>query len=192
MNTHINDEMLHQYLDGDLPWSERQRVRDHIKSCHACRRRLEELRHAEHALRSMAAFDVPAEFTHRIMTQVRKTTPGVWWMRSAVLRFTRVVMALGCVLLIIVAWEAWAFGETFPPIGDIYTWSMTLLVALWSNPYIIVETISSQGSEALTTANTLAETVIPLALALIALGLFLHMIRRLIGDTYRMPTTSAG
>ena len=42
--SHVDDGVLHAYLDGELPPAERARLEAHVAECAACRTRLEEER----------------------------------------------------------------------------------------------------------------------------------------------------
>ncbi len=193
MTTHMDDEILHRYLDGELSWEERQRVRGHVATCPACRDRLEALRRAEYALRNLAAFDLPADFTDRVMSRVRRRAPTLLWTRAAVSRFARGIIFIGLLLLVVAVGEAWLFQEDLPSLGESVLWVFTWLGMVWSDPEAALDVLTTEGGEVATTVGILASTVVPLALALLALGLFIYMVRRLAAtdqDALAMPTFS--
>ncbi len=173
MNGHLSNETLHRYLDGDLSWEERQQVRSHVNTCAECRQRLEHLRQAEYALRQITSFAVPADFTERVMKRVRQS-PTYPWTSSSVTWIGRALMFTGVLLLIVAILEAWTLSTSFSTWHDIKVQWMTFWTNVLNDPesamYILVNLDTSAESD-------IAQTVLPLALALIALGGFIHMVR---------------
>ncbi len=180
MNGHLNDEVLHRYLDQDLSWDERQRVREHVLTCAECRQRLEHLRQAEHALRQMTAFSVPADFADQVMQQVHQAAPLPWtWM--SIPWVGRAFLGVGVFLLIGAAWEAWSLDNAFSTwMNGTSQWDR-VVQTFFNDPVSAFYVLLSAGSG---TESGVSQTVVPLALAFIALGGFLHLVRWI--------TTSAG
>lgn len=64
-------ELLNLHLDGALSPQEEQELEEHLASCPACRKEQEELAQMSQALRGLGEVQVPADFTQRVMEQVR-------------------------------------------------------------------------------------------------------------------------
>ena len=64
-------ELLSQQLDGPLSPQEMQELEEHLASCPACRKEQEELKQLDRALRDLGDIPAPADFTQRVMDQVR-------------------------------------------------------------------------------------------------------------------------
>ncbi len=161
MTRHVTREVLHAYLDGDLPWDEKRRVREHVEACPTCKAELERLRWAEHALRHMATFSVPDTFAQEVMQRVRAQDAAHTSMPATWLWTAHALVVTGLVLLLLAVWEVLAvMADVFPmgPAVDV------------SDPARLYELIA-------VAALQMGETAIPLALGLLALGLFLEVSR---------------
>jgi anti-sigma factor RsiW len=64
---------LQEYLDGQLPLEEAQTVEVHLALCAACQGELALLRQVDDALATWPVLEEPADFTARVMAQVRAT-----------------------------------------------------------------------------------------------------------------------
>lgn len=64
-------ELLNLQLDGALSPQEEQELEKHLASCPACQKEREELAQMSQALRGLGEVQVPADFTQRVMEQVR-------------------------------------------------------------------------------------------------------------------------
>lgn len=96
-------ELLNLQLDGALSPQEEQELEEHLASCPACRKEREELAQMSQALRGLGEVQVPADFTQRVMEQVRAESqekPKVISLQRR--RWTRTLMGLAaCALLCI-------------------------------------------------------------------------------------------
>ena len=64
---------LNAYVDGELPERQRRIVKDHLASCEACRRRLEEIRKIDLLFQgTLPVPPVPDGLAMRIITKARK------------------------------------------------------------------------------------------------------------------------
>lgn len=73
-------ELLSLQLDGALSPQEEQELEEHLESCPACRKERRELAQMNQALRGLGEVEAPADFTQRVMDQVRaesQETPKV-------------------------------------------------------------------------------------------------------------------
>ena len=89
MNTHVTDR-LSLYLDGELAAGARSEVEDHLRSCAACARHLEELAAVDAAARELPVaappgyFDtLPARVRARLPAPRRRTAPVWVWAAAA-------------------------------------------------------------------------------------------------------------
>lgn len=64
-------ELLSLQLDGALSPQEEQELEEHLESCPACRKERRELAQMNQALRGLGEVQAPADFTQRVMDQVR-------------------------------------------------------------------------------------------------------------------------
>ena len=64
-------ELLSQQLDEHLSPQETQELEEHLASCLSCRKDREELMQLDQALRGLGEVEAPADFTQRVMDQVR-------------------------------------------------------------------------------------------------------------------------
>jgi predicted anti-sigma-YlaC factor YlaD len=64
-------EQLQEYLDGQLPSTAAQDVDAHLKTCAVCRDELGLLRQVDDALATLPLLEESADFTARVMSQVR-------------------------------------------------------------------------------------------------------------------------
>lgn len=64
-------ELLSLQLDGALSQQEEQELEEHLEHCPACRKEREELTRMNQALRGLGEMEAPADFTRRVMDQVR-------------------------------------------------------------------------------------------------------------------------
>lgn len=96
-------ELLNLQLDGALSPQEEQELEEHLASCPACRKDQEELAQMSQALRGLGEVQVPADFTQRVMEQVRAESqekPKVISLQRR--RWARTLMGLAaCALLCI-------------------------------------------------------------------------------------------
>ncbi len=181
MSEHLRREMLHRYLDGDLTWQEREQVRQHLDMCSTCAREMESLRRAEYALRQMARFTVPREFTQRVMAQVRASaTPAA---SPTVVWAGRTAMLAGLLLLALSLVEAWSSVMT-----GITAFSGNA-VDLLTDPVLLLEVLVSGSSGLGSGLVGLGETAVPLGLALLALGAFAQALRWLGNIAVEMEMT---
>jgi Putative zinc-finger len=89
VNTHVTDR-LSLYLDGELAAEARSEVEDHLRSCAACARHLEELAAVDAAARELPVpappryFDtLPARVRARLPAPRRRTPPVWMWAAAA-------------------------------------------------------------------------------------------------------------
>ncbi len=71
---------LSDYLDGELPLSERARVDRHLDGCERCRRELRELRETVALLRRLPEPDPPADFADAVMRRIRAAEGRRSWL----------------------------------------------------------------------------------------------------------------
>lgn len=65
-------ELLNQQLDESLSPQEAEELEEHLAGCPACRKDREELEQIDRALRGLGEIQAPADFTARVMDQVRQ------------------------------------------------------------------------------------------------------------------------
>ena len=171
MSTHLSEEILHAYLDGDLAWEARQRVREHVLTCETCRQRLESLRQAEYALRQIPTFSVPTDFTAQVMQRIRAVSPPLWRQRSFVWAAHGLVL-LGVVLLGLAAAESVTLSALSEQGLSLLTLDPTLLV----DPLLLLDAMMSLFARVVDGLMQVGETVVPLGVGLLAMGSFLEMV----------------
>jgi predicted anti-sigma-YlaC factor YlaD len=65
-------EVATDYLEDDLPWRTRLRVRIHLWMCSHCRRYLDQLRKVIGLLKGLPAQPLPPELIERLVAQFRQ------------------------------------------------------------------------------------------------------------------------
>lgn len=84
MDCNVAVNVMHRYLDGDLPREDTVELRSHLAGCAACRDRFETLSRTESLLGGMPAAQAPADLGERIMKAMpRAPRPAAWtkWVR---------------------------------------------------------------------------------------------------------------
>src|SRR3989442_16594 len=95
--SHVDDGLLHAYLDGELPASEAERLEAHIGECAECRARLEEERALiRRAGELLALAEPPARDVPPFRAGDRRPPVRVWWqVRFPLAWAATVALALG-------------------------------------------------------------------------------------------------
>src|SRR5713226_1960435 len=95
--SHVDDGLLHAYLDGELPASEAERLQAHIAECAECRARLEEERALiRRAGELFALAEPPARDVPPFRAGDRRPPVRVWWqVRFPLAWAATVVLAVG-------------------------------------------------------------------------------------------------
>jgi hypothetical protein len=93
---HVDEGLLHAYLDGELTPVERARVDEHLAGCLACRTRLQEERHLiEHASK-LLGFAMPADRPAPPFSALARSRPRRFWhVRMPLAWAATVVLAVG-------------------------------------------------------------------------------------------------
>jgi predicted anti-sigma-YlaC factor YlaD len=65
-------ELATDYLERDLPWSERLKVQVHLWICRYCRRYLDQMRHVTALLRRLPKEPVPPNLLETLLPQFRQ------------------------------------------------------------------------------------------------------------------------
>lgn len=82
MGRHPSDATLSRYVDGDLNREEKTRLKEHLKGCSECKRRLAEIIHIKDLAQSLEPVAVPtvllADIRGRIAASEARKTPGLW------------------------------------------------------------------------------------------------------------------
>lgn len=76
-----DSDVLSRYVDGDLPFTDRSRLNEHLRSCHACRIELARLRKLDDVIRAWGSqrTPLPVAADNRIaeMVRARPRVPAV-------------------------------------------------------------------------------------------------------------------
>jgi anti-sigma factor RsiW len=91
----MDDERLHDYLDGELPPEERARFERELERDAGLRDRLRELRELDAALAALPGHAAPADFTARVVRAAERP-------RAGLLRFVVPLAAAAAVALAVV------------------------------------------------------------------------------------------
>ncbi len=177
MSDHVTSELMHRYVDGEIPWQERERVRAHVASCSACQQQLASLRQAEHALRQMAGFPVPTDFTAQVMTRVRSADSAAPWTRATFTWMAHGFVTAGLFVLAAALLEVVTEGID---IASLLTENIPSLVAsggVFADPLLLSTILPPLANTAGTGLATLEQTSVPVGVALLALGGFLEIMR---------------
>jgi anti-sigma factor RsiW len=70
MSSHVTAESLLEFLDGTLPASGRERVEEHIRTCHACARVLNDFKTLEQSIRKTPVVQTSRGFTGVVMSRI--------------------------------------------------------------------------------------------------------------------------
>lgn len=166
-------ERASRYLDADLPWRERIRIRTHLALCRSCARHMQQLRMMIDALPAAAAAIEPADeaAADRVMAQlsalgVIPVAPTAAPSARAPSRLVGDVLVAG--LAGLVAWEVFARG----------------LAPLWLgfalDPRVLIDAaLDIRGPAALAVHLCTGLLVFPLAFLLIALPVARLLVPRL-------------
>lgn len=91
---HVDEGLLHAYLDGELSPVERTRVDEHLTGCLACRTRLDEERQLIERASKLLGFAAPVERPAPPLHQLER--PKVWWhVRMPLAWAATVILAIG-------------------------------------------------------------------------------------------------
>ena len=92
--SHVDEGLLHAYLDGELTPVERARVDEHVAGCLACRTRLDEERQLIERAGKLLGFAAPMERPAPPLHQLKR--PKVWWhVRMPLAWAATIILALG-------------------------------------------------------------------------------------------------
>ncbi|MCK4334037.1 zf-HC2 domain-containing protein [candidate division WOR-3 bacterium] len=101
MDRHPSDATLSRYADGDLNREEKTRLKEHLKGCSGCERRLAEITHIKDLAQSLEPVAVPpglfAGIRERIAASQASKTSGLW--RGIILGFAVSTAILLLILL---------------------------------------------------------------------------------------------
>jgi anti-sigma factor RsiW len=92
--SHVDEGLLHAYLDGELTPVERARVDEHLAGCLACRTRLDEERQLIERASKLLGFAAPLERPAPPLHQLER--PKLWWhVRMPLAWAATIVLAVG-------------------------------------------------------------------------------------------------
>lgn len=74
-------DLMHNYLDGDLPDKEEQQLRSHLRSCQACQNHFHELKRTITILKGNSDLQAPSLFTENVMSKLPKEKKRVSYLR---------------------------------------------------------------------------------------------------------------
>lgn len=73
---HLSDQVIQDYLDGNLDRIESMRVKMHTDECKVCARKIEKYQWLFQNLGQEQGFDLSENFTRRVVSQVKKSALG--------------------------------------------------------------------------------------------------------------------
>ena len=73
---HLSDPLIQEYLDGNLDRIENMRVKMHADECKACAQKIARYQRLFQDISHEQDFDLPANFTRRVIAQVKKSSLG--------------------------------------------------------------------------------------------------------------------
>ncbi|MBN1465177.1 zf-HC2 domain-containing protein [candidate division KSB1 bacterium] len=76
MMNHLNDDTMQDYLDGNISAREREEVRQHLEECEQCRDLLASYQDVFAALEREPDFELPKNFTRKVIRQTHKRAIG--------------------------------------------------------------------------------------------------------------------
>lgn len=79
MNCREIQELVHEFVDGELSGVEEHRIEKHLESCNRCRREVEEIRFLQGALSVRAP--LPQASSHLLWNNIRRSTAFTWRQR---------------------------------------------------------------------------------------------------------------
>jgi hypothetical protein len=93
---HVDEGLLHAYLDGELTPVERARVDEHLAGCLACRTRLDEERQLIERASKLLGFAMPADRAAPPFSALTRSRPRRFWhVRMPLAWAATVVLAVG-------------------------------------------------------------------------------------------------
>jgi anti-sigma factor RsiW len=81
MTCHEYRKWMHEYLDGELPPAEKERLFAHIEECPSCKKELHDLQKTIMLLQGHAHVEAPDDFTMRVMSSLPKENKRVRFKR---------------------------------------------------------------------------------------------------------------
>jgi len=94
--SHVDEGVLHSYLDGELTPVERARVDEHLAGCLACRTRLDEERHLIERASKLLGFAMPADRPAPPFSALVRPRPRRFWHARLPLAWAAtVILAIG-------------------------------------------------------------------------------------------------
>ncbi len=79
MKEHLEEEVLHEYLDGVLDVESRRAVETHLSVCRACRAYLQDLQRLFTALAGMKTEDLGRDLTPPVLNRLPARRPSLGW-----------------------------------------------------------------------------------------------------------------
>jgi hypothetical protein len=98
----VRIEQIYLYLEKELPPSESKKIEEHLSSCLKCSKALEERRLLLRAAESLPAFNVPPDFTQKVMAKIFPPEVSLFgWLAALAAAFSSMIVALLIFVLII-------------------------------------------------------------------------------------------
>jgi len=98
----VRIEQIYLYLEKELPPSESKKIEEHLSSCLKCSKALEERRLFLRAAEGLPAFDVPPDFTQKVMAKIFPAEVSLFgWLAALAAAFSSMIVALLIFVLVI-------------------------------------------------------------------------------------------
>lgn len=76
LSDHLNDDLIQEFLDGNLSVFERQQFEKHVQNCDKCRWRMEEFEELFSELNEQPEIQLSRSFTKKVVKKTRKEFVG--------------------------------------------------------------------------------------------------------------------
>jgi len=129
LTNHLNDDLIQEYLDGSMAMDQKMRIQQHLDTCEECRDMLASYQDIFEILESDIEFELPKNFTRKVLRQTHKHAVGslqfglmhIFFGLAAIIVLINVVPNYAHVdTFVATANATWdAFKNLIPPISNI-------------------------------------------------------------------------